>query len=335
MSQTNGPPVVGIDLGGTKILVGVVDPQNRILARAKRPTPSKEGGEAIVRAMNEGIEEALAGARVAPAELAGLGVGSPGPLDPQRGVILFSSNLAVKDFPLGPELSRRWDRPVLVWNDVRVGGYGEYHLGAGRGHRNVLAAFVGTGIGGCVIVDGKVVEGSTGNAGEIGHIAMRRRGPLCGCGRHGCLEALASRTAIAARIRKAIRKGASSRVAAELVNKPGDRIKSKELAAAYASGDTLVLREVHRAAHELGRGLGGLVNVLEPDVVIIGGGVAEALGKPYLDAITLAARRQILSDPGGTIPIVLAELGDDAGVLGAALLARERFGAAAAQRAAV
>jgi glucokinase len=338
MPEASQSPVAGIDLGGTKILAGVVDAENRILGRAKRPTPSREGGAAIVRAISDGLEEALGEAGVAAEDLAGIGVGSPGPLDSGRGVILFSANLAVKDFPIGPELEARWGRPVVVWNDVRVGGYGEFHLGAGRGHRNVLAAFVGTGIGGCLIIDGKVVEGATGNAGEIGHIPVRKKGPVCGCGRRGCLETLASRTAIAARIRKAVRKGAASDVASALVDRPGDRIKSKELAAAFSSGDGLVVREVHRAAEALGRGLGGLVNVLEPEVVILGGGVAEALGQPYLEAVRSAAHEQMLAGADARIRFVLAELGDDAGVLGAALLARQRFApseAGAAQRGSV
>lgn len=325
MANASGPPVLGIDLGGTKILAGVVDAANQIIGRAKRPTPSKAGGEAIVAVMSDGVEEALAAAGVSLAEIAGVTIGSPGPLDPERGVILFSANLAVKDFPLGPELSQRLGKPVMVWNDVRVGGYGEFHLGAGREYRNMLAAFIGTGIGGCVIVDAKVLEGATGNAGEIGHIPLKSKGPLCGCGRRGCMETLASRSAIARRIRKAIRKGVASEVASALVTKPGDRIKSRELADAHASGDALVVREVQRAARYLGRGLGGLVNVLEPEVVILGGGLTEALGAPYLEQVTTAAHEQMLAGATDAIRFVLAELGDDAGVLGAALLARERF----------
>lgn len=320
--RANGLPVLGVDLGGTKILAGVVDAENRILGRAKRSTPAKEGAEALSRAIAGVALDALNDAGVSAGDLGAAGIGSPGPLDIDKGIILFSANLEVRDYPLGPELSRALGgRPVLVQNDVTVGGYGEFRLGAGQGYGNILAAFVGTGIGGCVIVDGKIVAGSTHNAGEIGHLPLKVRGPRCGCGRLGCMEALASRTAITKRIRKAIKRGVDS----TLAGKFRDRLKSGDLAAAYHSGDALAVREVRRAAYFLGRGLGGLINVLGPEIVIIGGGVAEALGEPYLDVIRGAARAQALADPHGTIRIELAARGDDAGLLGAALLAREKF----------
>lgn len=321
---SRGAVVAGVDLGGTKVLAGIVDADHRILARAKAPTPASEGGPAILETIVEVVREAAATAGVAPGDLIGMGVGSPGPLDPDRGVILFSANLNVKDFPLGPGLSQTFGVPVLVRNDVRVGGYGEFRLGAGAGKTNVLAAFVGTGIGGCVILDGKVVAGSTGNAGEVGHIMIKPGGPRCGCGRRGCLEALASRTAMTRRIRKAVRKGRSSSLAAKVGSK-SDKLKSKDLASAYAHGDAVAVTEVNRAAYYLGLGLGSLVNVLGPEVVIIGGGVTEALGAPYMEAIRTSARNQILTDPEQKVQIVPAALGDDAGVLGASLMALEAF----------
>ncbi len=155
----------------------------------------------------EAIDEALEMAGLRREDVAGIGVGSPGPIDPVKGVILFSSNLNVKDWPLAPDLAEAIGRPTLLRNDVRVGGYGEFRLGAGRGYKDVLAAFVGTGIGGCYILDGKVLEGATGNAGEIGHVVVKANGPMCGCGRRGCLEALASRSAIARRVGKAAKRG--------------------------------------------------------------------------------------------------------------------------------
>lgn len=322
-----GRPALGIDLGGTKVLAGVVDAESRVLARAKRNTPAKEGGPAIVAAIVAAARDALAASGVEAARLVGVGVGSPGPLDPERGVILFSANLNVRDFPLGPEISRALGLPVLVRNDVRVGGFGEYRLGAAKGRRSMLAAFVGTGIGGCVVVDGQIVVGATGNAGEIGHTILKAGGPRCGCGRLGCMEALASRTAIARRVRKAIRKGQTT-VLKGAVSDKDDRLKSRDLAAAVEAGDMVAVKEVRRAAHFLGVGLGGFINVLGPEVVVIGGGVAEALGTAYVDLVRDAARTQALADPAGLIPIVPAALGDDAGILGAALLAREQFDAA-------
>lgn len=319
------PLVAGVDLGGTKILAGLVDTENRILGRAKSPTPSQEGNRAILAAIVEALGQACASAGVAPSDLTGIGLGSPGPLDPEAGVILFSANLNVRDFAIGPDLSRATGLPVLVRNDVRVGGYGEFRLGAGRGYRNVLAAFVGTGIGGCVIIDGVMQTGSTGNAGEVGHLIVKPRGPKCGCGRRGCLEALASRTAIARRIIKAHKQGIPTSLGNKLASGRNERLKSKELAAAYQLGDPVVIREVQRSAHYLGLALGGLVNVLGPQIVIVGGGVTEAMGEDYLHHVRESAWQQMLFDPERTIPIVAGALGDDAGLLGAALLAREKF----------
>lgn len=317
--------VVGVDLGGTKILAAVVDARYRILGRAKRPTPADAGGPAILAAVVAAIDQALAEAGRARLEILAIGIGSPGPLDPVTGVIPFSSNLNVRNWALGPDLSAAMGRPVLLQNDVRVGGYGEYCLGAGRGHRNVLAAFVGTGVGGCLILDGQILEGATGNAGELGHIIVKPGGPKCGCGRRGCLEALSSRTAIARRVGKAARRGLNSALASKVDKKSG-KLKSGDLAAALVAGDPVAVAEVRRAARFLGLGLGGLINLIGPDVVIIGGGVTEALGEPFVDLVRASAWEQTLVDPDRKIAMKIAELGDDAGVLGAALLAVEKFG---------
>ena len=322
--QGDGPPVIGIDLGGTKILCGVVASDHRILGKAKRPTPAKEGGPAILEAIVAGVDEALRMARLTRQDVAAAGIGSPGPLDTNSGVILFSANLNVRNYPIGPELAAALDRPVLVQNDVRVGGYAEFRLGAGRGYRDLIAAFVGTGIGGCLIQGGEIVTGSTCNAGEIGHIIVKAGGPRCGCGARGCLEALASKTAIARRVEKAVRKGLPT-VLGDKMTRKGGRLKSGDLAEAVAAKDLVALKEVHRAAHYLGLGLGSLINVVGPEIVIIGGGVAGALGAPYIDLVRTSARAQALSDPDGLIRIEPAALGDDAGMLGAALLAREKF----------
>ncbi len=319
-------PVVGVDLGGTKILAAVVGADHAILGRSKKPTPAEAGGAAILEAIVACVDQAIAEAGLGRDAIAAIGVGSPGPLDSEAGVIAFTANLNVRDWPLGPDLSRIMGRPVLLQNDVRVGGYGEYRLGAGRGHRNMLAAFVGTGIGGCLIVDGRVVEGATGNAGEIGHIVVKADGPKCGCGRRGCLEALSSRSAIARRVGKAARDGVESVLAAKVDKKSG-KLKSGDLAAAVAAGDLVAIQEVHRAARYLGLGLGGLVNLIGPEIIVLGGGVTEALGATFLELVRTAAAEQILVDPARKIRIEPAALGDDAGVLGAALLARERYAA--------
>jgi glucokinase len=322
--QGDGPPVVGIDLGGTKILAGVVSGDHRIMGRAKRTTPAKEGGPAILATVISCVDEALTAAGVSRDVIAGAGIGSPGPLDVNAGVILFSANLNVKNFPIGPDVAKALDRPVIVRNDVRVGGYAEFRLGAGRGFRGIIAVFVGTGIGGCLIRGGEIIAGATGNAGELGHMIIKAGGPRCGCGNRGCLEALASKTAIARRVDKAVRKGLQT-VLGEKMAKKGGRLKSRDLAEAVASRDLVALKEVQRAGHFLGIGLGSLINLLGPEIVIVGGGVAGALGDPYLEIVRASARTQAITDPQGKIGIDRAALGDDAGILGAALLAREHF----------
>ncbi len=319
-----GPLVAGIDLGGTKVLAGVVDAEHRVLGRAKRVTPAKEGASAILAVMLDALAEALSEAGVPAGQLAGLGIGSPGPLDTEAGVILFSPNLNVKNFALGPDIAKAIGRPVLVQNDVRVGGYGEFRLGAGRGFKDLIVAFVGTGIGGCFIKDGAIVKGHTGNAGEVGHIIVKAGGPKCGCGSRGCLEALASKTAIARRVTKMIKRGIPTALKSKVDQKTG-RLKSKELSAAMMAGDVVAIEEIHRAAHFLGLGLASLINVIGPQVVIIGGGVANALGAPYLDLVRASTRPHTLADREGKIAIVAGTLGDDAAILGGALLARERF----------
>jgi glucokinase len=321
----DGPPVLGIDLGGTKILVGVVSGSHRILGRAKRTTPAKDGGNAIVAAIMACVQDAIESADLPRSEIVAVGIGSPGPLDPKTGTILFSANLNMRDFPLGAQLSAAIGRPVLVRNDVRAAGIGEFRLGIGRGHRDVIAAFVGTGIGGCIIRGGQIVEGSTGNAGEIGHMIIKAGGPRCGCGSRGCMEALASKTAIARRLDKAIRNGFPT-VLADKMTRKGGRLKSGDLAEAVAAKDLVALKEVQRAAHFLGVGLGSLINALGPELLIIGGGVAGALGEPYLELVRSATRSHAITDPEGKVRIELGALGDDAGILGAALLAREHFG---------
>lgn len=314
--------VLGIDLGGTKVLAGVVDSEDRILGRAKRSTPAKQGNLAVFEAVWKCAEQAMGEAGIDARAISAACVGSPGPIDQDQGVILFSANMQVRELPLAAELARVLGVPAILRNDVRVGAYGEFRLGAGRGHSSLLAAFVGTGIGGCVIQDGRIVEGATGNAGEIGHVVVKAGGRRCGCGRRGCLEAMASRTAIAKKVSKAIARGMSSALAGK-VSEKGDRIKSRDLAQAFQAADPLAVKEVERSAKYLGMAVGGLVNLLGPEVVVIGGGVTEALGESYVDLVRHSARSRILTDPDQKIAIVPAALGDDAGVLGAALMARE------------
>ncbi len=322
--SAQGPLLLGVDLGGTKILAAVVTARNEILGRAKRATPAQEGAEALMAALQGTAQEAIEAAGLVPENIVACGVGSPGPLDLERGVIIKSANMNVTEFPLGPGLSKL-GFPVRVWNDVRAGGYGEFRLGAGRGSKNLIAAFVGTGVGGCLILDGKIVEGATKNAGEIGHIVVKAGGARCGCGQRGCMEAYASRTAIARRIARSVERGQRSKLENHFQGGTTRRIKSKDLSNAFFDRDPVVVREVERAARFLGVTLAGQMNFFSPELVIVGGGVVEALGEPYLKIVRESAQPHLLADPQGAKRIVIAERGDDSAVLGAALMAREVF----------
>ncbi len=319
------PGLLGIDLGGTKILAGVVDSTYGVRGRAKRSTPSGQGEQAILDALVECAREALTVAGVETGQLAGIGVGAPGTLDLDNGVIRLAPNLSVRDFPLASRLGEVLHLPVVLRNDVRAGGYGEFRLGAGRGYTDILTVFVGTGIGGCVIRDGKLFLGHTQNAGEIGHILAKFKGPKCGCGRRGCLEALASKTALAKRINRAVNRGETTPLR-EAIGKNG-RLKSKDLAAAIDRADPVVVREVERMARVLGTAIGGLINLAPPELVLLGGGVTEALGDPFVARIKHWIHQQGMADPDHRVVVERTALGDDAGFLGAALLAREHFAA--------
>lgn len=322
VAKSKNELVLGIDLGGTKTLVGVVDRDGRILGRGKLSTPSHQGGDAIVDVIARAAETAILESGKSFDEVAMAGIGSPGPLDIDKGMILFSANMDVVNYPIAEKLSERFGVPTVLRNDVRASCYAEWKLGAGKGMNNLLGAFVGTGLGGCLIIDGKLHVGHDGNAGEIGHIKAKPNGAKCGCGLKGCLEVYASKTGLVRRFAKARKRGVSSQLF-RIWSGPDQKLKSRYLAECYKSGDSLVLEELQRAARFLGGSLGGLVNLLSPEAVILGGGVSLALGEPWLNWVRTAAKEHMLVVPEDRETILPAALGDDAGVLGAALLARE------------
>lgn len=313
---------LGVDLGGTKTLVGVIDANNKVLGRGKLATPARKGGDAIVETIAQATELALAEAGRSLAEIQILGVGSPGPMDIEKGIILFSANMDVVNYPLADNLKARLGVPAFLRNDVRSSCYGEWKLGAGKGLNNLLGAFVGTGLGGCVIIDGKIVEGKNGNAGEIGHIKAKPDGRQCGCGLHGCLELYASKSGLVRRFEKARKKGVASHLF-KVWKGEDQKLKSRYLAESFKVGDPFVIDELQRAAHYLGGSLGGLVNLLGPEAIILGGGLSLALGTPWLNWVRAAAKDHMLVVPEDGEIILPATLGDDAGILGAALMARE------------
>lgn len=316
--------ILAIDLGGTKIFAALFDEFGNIVGRAKAKTRAQRGSEAVFKRIVKTAKEAIQAAAVSPDQIAAIGIGAPGPLDPDSGYIIEAANLQMRQFPLGPRLQERFQCPVILDNDVNAGTYGEFRMGAARGASDVLGVFVGTGIGGGIIIDGKLHRGFSKNAGEVGHMVIKAGGPRCNCGRRGCLEALASRTAISRDIRKAIKRGKKT-LLTRMLGKKIEDVPSKALRKAYLAGDELVIRHLRRAAKYIGIGIGGLINVLGPQVVVLGGGVVEALGDEFVGMIEKVARRYAFESAASGVKITRASLGDDAGLVGAALLARERM----------
>ncbi|HEV8483272.1 MAG TPA: ROK family protein [Blastocatellia bacterium] len=315
--------VLGIDLGGTKVSAGVLDADGKVFCRERAKTKAWRDSSEIFATIARVGHRAIREAGVDSSQIAAVGIGSPGPLDPDTGYVIESANVNFHNFPLGPKLAEEFGCPVVVANDVDAGTYGEFRLGSARGARDVLGVFIGTGIGGGLIVNGALYHGFSKNAGEIGHIVIKAGGPRCNCGNRGCLEALASRTAMARDIRKAIKRGRKTMLA-RLSGRKLDSIPSSAIKEAFEAGDHLVTRVVERAADYIGIAIGSVVNLIGPEVVVLGGGVIEALGAPLIDRIDRVARKVAFDFAIKDVRFVRSELGDDAGIIGAAMLARER-----------
>jgi glucokinase len=319
-----GAYVVGMDLGGTKILATVVDQGGEIAAEAKLRTKAERGPSAVIERMAETARQAARQAGIDWAAVKGVGVGAPGPMNPETGVVYNPPNLAGWDeVALGPLLSKALGVPVCLENDVNLGTLGEYALGAGRGTRDMVGVFVGTGVGGGLILDGKLRSGFRHAAAEVGHMIVMADGPVCGCGKRGCLESVASRTAIERDIRLGIAAGRRSLID-KLIEDKG-RMTSGVLAKALRKGDPLVSEVMSRVQWHLGLHAASIVNLIDPEMIVFGGGVVEALGDEFLEPVRVTARQYYIQQTDAEkVRIVPAELGDYAGVLGAAVLARQQ-----------
>lgn len=312
---------IGFDLGGTKMNAMLFDGDFNVLGRRRKKSRGSEGVESGVERIVQGIAKLLEEAQLTRESLGGIGIGCPGPLDLQEGIILEAPNLGWKNVPLKKSLEREFGCPVFVSNDVDAGVYGEYRFGAAEGARTALGVFPGTGIGGAMIYDGQIFRGKTSSCLEIGHVPVVPDGALCGCGRRGCLETIASRLALSAEIAKAAYRGQAPyilRVAGtDLAN-----IRSGTIKEAIDAGDKIVEEIIREGIQKLGTVLAGTVNLLAPDVIVLGGGLVEALPKLFLDEIGKAVAKQVMPSYLKTYELKIAKLGDDAGAMGAAAWAR-------------
>jgi glucokinase len=312
-------PFVGVDLGGTNMQIGVVDPAFRLLSTAKRKTKPEEGFEAVLERMVSGIDEACQGAKVPIAQLGGIGVGAPGAVDPDAGVVLEAVNLRWEDVPLASILKKRLGIPAFLDNDVNVAVYGENRLGAGKNADNLLGVWLGTGIGGGLILNGALYYGHFETAGEIGHTVLFPGNPLG----NRTLEQNCSRTAVVDRLVRLISSNHKSMIST-MVEGDLNRIKSKTIGRAYAEHDELTVEVVEEVAHLLGIAIGGVVTLLSLPRVVLGGGLTEALGQPFVELVEKSTRVVAFPDRCKKVDLVASKLEDNAGVYGAAMIAMER-----------
>src|SRR5579859_5210252 len=321
---------LGIDLGGTKTLAAVIDiASGEVVTSARKRTRAERGQDFVAQRTIELSQAALSSANLPEgASIVAVGVGAAGQIDRKAGVVVEAPNLGVKDMRLGDILGHQFGKPVAVGNDVEVAALGEFLYGSGQGFSNFVCVFVGTGIGSGIVQNGRMYTGLTGTAGEAGHMVISAGGRICGCGCRGCLEAYASRTAITKTIMAEIHHGRSSILAtdAALQMKEGDTIiRSGLLANAIAHGDSLVMEIVTEAADYLGYGLGSVMNFYNPEAIILGGGVIEAIDLLF-ERAAHRARTTALSAPAQKTKILRAKLGDFSGVIGAACLAAQAAG---------
>lgn len=320
---------LGIDLGGTKVLAGIIDLKSgKVIASAKRRSQVEQGPDELIERMTSAAEEVIAAAKDAEPEA--IGVGAAGQVDHEHGVLISGPNLGqhMDNLPIGSLLSKHFHLPVTVANDVEVAATGEHRFGAGKGHKDYVCVFVGTGIGGAIVRDGEIYRGATYTAGEIGHLVISTGGRLCGCGGQGHLEAYASRSAIVRYILGELRGGRQSVLSAAVpaggANLPGGTaIRSKALAKAIAEGDELAGEAIAEGARYLGAGLASIINFYNPPRIVLGGGLVDAVDL-FFEQAARRARLDSLQVPRGHVEIVRAGLGDDSGIVGAAVLAGER-----------
>lgn len=312
----------GVDLGGTKIQAVIADPEHQVLGQARRPTPTEGGPADVVDAIAEALTEAAEQAGVEPSALHGIGVGAPGAIDEAAGTLARAGNLPdwQDPYPLAGELASKFGaRTVRLGNDVQVATDAEFTLGAAREFQSLLGVFWGTGVGGGIVLDGKPWLGR-GAAGEIGHIPVHHRGLKCPCGRHGCMEAYAGRRAMELRARKAVDHDDERTILFEIMEEKGrDRLTSGIWWRAIERGDELAERLIEEAVDAIGIAVASACNVLDPEAVIIGGGLGVRFGEPYARRIEDAMMPHLFHDAHPPV-IRVAELGDLGGALGAALL---------------
>lgn len=319
----SGPLFIGIDLGGTKIHTIAATREGEVAGNDRRLTEASEGPDAVIARIVESARAAAADAGVRMEEIAGIGVSAPGPIDVDAGVVTTPPHLpGWKDVPLARILQGQLGRPALLENDANAAGYGEFRHGAARGYRHILFVTISTGIGGGLILDGRLYRGASGGAGEVGHMGLAEDGWTCGAGHPGCLEGRASGTAIARRAREAVAAGRLPQTAALAAAEPP--LEAETVFHAAQQGEAEALAIIEDAGRAFGLGLATLANVFNPEVVVLGGGLTR-MGEMYLGPARAAMEPRTFPEAFGDVRIVQGQLGEIAGALGAIALLAERL----------
>ena len=309
---------IGIDLGGTKVLTALINKDNgQVVSSVKKKTRKDKGPVKILEKIIESIEELLSENIITKNEIVSIGIGVAGQVDRKNGILLSAPNLDCFNMNIKEILEKEFSIPTFVGNDVEIATLGEIKFGAGKGYQNLVCVFVGTGVGSGIVRNGELYTGATGTAGEIGHIVVDYGGRQCGCGAMGCLEAYASRSAIEKRITGALKKGRNSIILDYMED--GKSMSSGMIKKALEQGDELVTQALDEASEYLSAGLASVINFINPELIILGGGLIDAIEYFYNKTI-LKAHVKALPTPATKIEFKKAQLGDFSGVIGAAFL---------------
>jgi glucokinase len=321
--NSSGQYVIGVDVGGTKIYAGVFNSSLECEGTARLSTKAERGADEVVERIARCVRDAVDECDLKMEQVRGIGVGAPGAVDPDAGRVIFAPNLDWKDVLLKKALEKHLELPVFVENDCNICALGVYEMELKSKPQHVVGVFIGTGIGGGLIVNGEMYSGFNKTAGEVGHMVILAGGPKCSCGNNGCFEALASRTAIFRQIKDAVQEGQKT-VLTEMLGPKLEDLRSGDLRKAIKRGDKVVSKIVEQAAEYIGIAVANLINLLSPEVVVLGGGVIEQLEDEMMGIISETATKRALAGTAKGIEIVASKLGDEAGIVGGAVLARRQ-----------
>ncbi len=324
MSNISEPLILGVDLGGSKILTAVTNAQGKMLSRDHGITPAAKGPEAVIQSILESAGRALAQAGIATSELGAIGLGAPGLSNPETGILFTSPNLpGWQDVPLRDIIEKELGKKTFLINDANAAALGEFCFGAGQGVRHFIYITISTGIGGGIIIDGKIYTGASGAAGEVGHMTIDDNGPLCNCGNTGCWETLASGTALAREARRQIKEGARTSIL-DYADGDTEKVTAQVIHTAAEQGDDLAKELITRTGYYVGVGLANLINIFNPELIVIGGGLSN-IGNMLLEPAYKVAGERAFKPAYQAVRFASAELGRDSGVLGAAAFALQEM----------